>query len=251
MDGGTAMLNIYICEDNDVQRENFNKIVDFAISRDDLNAHIAVSTKDPDKIIDYVDTHRGVGVYILDIDLRCDINGIQLGEKIRKLDQEGFIIFATTHAEMSYLTFKYKVEAMDYIIKEDFADLKTRIEECLLEAHTRYISKIKNGNSDNFVLDINDRIISIKFDDILFFETSDTVHKVRVHAVNKQLEFYAQLKDIEEKLDNRFYRCHKAFIVNRNNIQGIDKLNRIIHMTNGENCLVSVRALKGLLKSIT
>jgi two-component system, LytTR family, response regulator AgrA len=250
MDGGTEVLDILICEDIDEQRENLNKIIDFVICKENLNAKIAVSAKDPNRIIDYVDTNRGVGVYILDIDLRCRMNGIQLAEKIRKVDQEGFIIFVTTHAEMSYLTFKYKVEAMDYIIKDDFEELKRKINECLVEAHKRYLSRHENGNSDYFILSVNDRMINIRFNDILFFETSDTVHKVVVHAVNEQLEFYAKLKDIEAKLDSRFYRCHKAFIVNKNNIHSIDKGSRVIHMTNGEECLISIRALKALLNEI-
>ena len=55
-------------------------------------------------------------------DLGADINGINLGEEIRQLDPTGYIIFITTHAELSHLTFKYKVEALDYIIKDDFSE---------------------------------------------------------------------------------------------------------------------------------
>ena len=51
------------------------------------------------------------GIYFLDVDLKSDINGIKLGSKIREKDTRGFIIFTTTHLEMSYFAFKYKVEA--------------------------------------------------------------------------------------------------------------------------------------------
>lgn len=47
------------------------------------------------------------------------MNGFELAQEIRKFDPRGFIIFITTHAELSYMTFTYKVEALDYIIKDD------------------------------------------------------------------------------------------------------------------------------------
>ena len=41
-----------------------------------------------------------VGIYFLDVDLKCSMNGIRLGEKIRELDTRGFIIFTTTHLDV-------------------------------------------------------------------------------------------------------------------------------------------------------
>lgn len=54
------------------------------------------------------------------------------------------------------------------------------------------------------------------------------------------------LKDVQKKLDDNFYRCHKSFIVNKSKIKRIDKKSRIIYMINDEQCLVSIRALRSL-----
>ena len=43
--------------------------------------------------------------------IRGDINGIKLGSEIRKYDPIGNIIFVTSHSELTYLTFVYKVSA--------------------------------------------------------------------------------------------------------------------------------------------
>ena len=51
--------------------------------------------------------------------IRSDINGIKLGSEIRKYDPIGNIIFVTSHSELTYLTFVYKVSAMDFIFKDD------------------------------------------------------------------------------------------------------------------------------------
>lgn len=244
------MLKIFVCEDNKIQMMRIKDIVENTIIRENLDMSIVTATNDPQEILNFLknDT-KTVGIYFLDIDLRCSLNGIKLAEEIRKIDREGFIIFITTHIEMSFLTFEYKVEAMDYIIKDDYIKIKNRINDCLLEANKRFNeNQIYKESKSLFTFKNNEKIINVKFDNILFFETSSTVHKVRIHEVNRQIEFYGNLKDIESELDERFYRCHKSFIVNKDNIKEIDTFNRIIYMINEEICLVSVRELRKLLK---
>ena len=55
------------------------------------------------------------------------MNGIKLGSEIRKHDPVGNIIFVTSHSELTYLTFVYKVAAMDFIFKDDPSELKTKL----------------------------------------------------------------------------------------------------------------------------
>nr|WP_312890924.1 hypothetical protein [Clostridium thailandense] len=41
----------------------------------------------------------------------------------------------------------------------------------------------------------------MKYKNILFFESSHTLHKIRLHEINRQVEFYGKIKDIEETLE--------------------------------------------------
>ncbi|MFD1901465.1 LytTR family transcriptional regulator DNA-binding domain-containing protein [Enterococcus termitis] len=43
-----------------------------------------------------------------------------------------------------------------------------------------------------------------------------------------------------------FDRCHKSYLINRDHISKVIKSERIVEMSNGEECLVSVRAMKHL-----
>ena len=54
------------------------------------------------------------------------------------------------------------------------------------------------------------------------------------------------MKELESSLDERFCRCHRSYLVNKKNIKEVDFKNKIVHMVNGETCLVSVRLMKGL-----
>ncbi|MET1239198.1 LytTR family transcriptional regulator DNA-binding domain-containing protein [Enterococcus faecalis] len=49
-----------------------------------------------------------------------------------------------------------------------------------------------------------------------------------------------------EEQSNDFYRCHKSYLINRKHISKVIKSERIVEMSNGERCLVSVRAMKNL-----
>lgn len=241
------MLSIVICEDNETQRKRITKFIEDSIMIENLDMEIALSTGHPEETIEYLKKNEISGLYFLDVDLNSDMNGIKLAEIIREYDPRGFIVFVTTHAEMSYLTFMYKVEAMDYIIKDKPETVKERIHECILNANKKYSSKATELQK-NFTIKADDKIINIEYNKILFFETSDIIHKVLLHAVDRQIEFYAKMKDIEVKLDDRFYRCHRSFLVNKDNIKEIDKNNRVVYMINGQECLVATRLLKGLLK---
>ena len=61
-------------------------------------------------------------------------------------------------------------------------------------------------------------------------------------------------KEIPElQLDYRFYRCHRSYIVNTDNIKEVNFQKLTIYMENGEICPISVRAktsLKNIIMSI-
>ena len=71
---------------------------------------------------------------------------------------------------------------------------------------------------------------------------------VSLHSYNRQLEFYSKMKDVEKLLDEMFYRCHNSYIVNKDKIKKIDIKKRIAFMNNDEECFISTRAIKELIK---
>lgn len=241
------MLKIFICEDNKPQKEKFRDIINNIILIENYDMSIELVTENPYEVLDNIKTRTVSGLYFLDVDLNSDINGIQLAEQIRKYDPRGFIVFITTHAEMSYLTFIYKVEAMNYIIKDNFKNIAERIGDCMRDAHSKY--KTKSAELQRvFSIKVNDKIINVDFNDIIFFETSSTIHKVILNCTNRQVEFYSNMKDIEAVLDERFCRCHTSFIINRDKVKEIDKKNRIVYMVTGDECIASMRGIRKLLQ---
>lgn len=244
--GGCILLKIFICEDNKDDRKQLEEAITNAIRTDEINMKISLSTENPKEVIENLKVGHDNGIYFLDIDLKCNINGIKLAEEIRKYDPRGFIVFVTTHAEMSYLTFKYKLEVMDYIIKDEYKDLTKRVRECLKNANNKYNFKV-NRKENCFYLSIEDKIISVEYSKIVFFETSPKIHKVVLHGIDRIVEFYSNMRDVEKNLDSRFIRCHRSYIVNKDKIEKVDRDQRVVYLSNGEKCLSSTRLIKKLI----
>ena len=82
---------------------------------------------------------------------------------------------------------------------------------------------------------------------------STGIWKVRIKKTVKDakkqvVEFTGHLKSVEVQLDYRFYRCHRSYIVNTDNIKEVNFQKLTSYMENGEICPISVRAKTSLKK---
>ena len=239
------MLDIFVCEDNAAQRRTVVNIIQNTVLIEELDMQLTLDTGDPYMLLKKIKTSQNTGIYFLDIDLNSSMNGMKLAQQIRLHDPRGFIIFITAHSELSYMTFQYRVEAMDFVLKDNPAEVKVKLRECLLNAMERHTLQT-NKTHKVYTLEVGGRKINVDYEDILFFETSSNIHKVILHAKDRQIEFPSALKELASVLDGNFVRCHRAFLVNKNNIKEVDTKNRIIHFANGETCLMSTRMMKEL-----
>ena len=239
------MLDIFVCEDNAAQRRTVVNIIQNTVLIEELDMQLTLDTADPYMLLEKVKTSQNTGIYFLDIDLNSNMNGMKLAQQIRLYDPRGFIIFITAHSELSYMTFQYRVEAMDFVLKDNPAEAKVKLRECLLNAMERHTLQT-NKTHKVYTLEVGGRKISVDYEDILFFETSSNIHKVILHAKDRQIEFPGTIKELASALSGDFVRCHQSFLINKKNIKEIDAKSRIIHFINGETCLMSTRMMKAL-----
>ncbi|WP_052356792.1 LytR/AlgR family response regulator transcription factor [[Clostridium] dakarense] len=162
-------MNIFICEDNKEQRKNLKNTIEEILINKGIKGKVQLSTNSAYEILDYIRKNKSNGVYFLDIEIGQDINGIELARRINDIDKNAIIVMVTSHPEMSQLTFKYHIRAVDYIVKDSIEGIYKKVDECLTFIDEEFS---KNIESEYITIENNQCVERIRYDDILFFETA-------------------------------------------------------------------------------
>lgn len=245
------MLPIILCDDHFEYGNYLKTIIEKFIFIEELDMNVALTATSPTEVLNYISKHPASYLYFLDVDLNDQPHsGIALAKEIRQLDPRGFIVFVTAHAEFSLLTFQYQVEAMDYILKDQPNTLPEKIHDCLMHAMLRHTSPL-NQTHKIFSVHIGPRIIYLKQDDILCFQSSKSSHKINIITANAFYEQSGNLREIQNQVGHNFRFSHKSCLVNTNHIQEIDKTGYKLLLSNGIQIPVSVRKMQTFLNNRT
>lgn len=243
-----CFVKVIICEDNNRQRQFLHSQITNYATFHEPSIEIVLSASDPEEVLTYTTKHRA-DCYFLDIELNNELDGLDLATEIRKRDPLASIIFVTTYADKLKLTFTYKVAALDFIVKDEPKKLSKQVIAALKAAFAKYKQLGSTTEDHIFQIKIGERIKNILLEDIYFFETATQIHKVELHEKHGYYEFYSKLKELEN-LDDRFYRCHKSFIINLQHVQEINIKKRTVKMPDNSIIPVSYRAMGELQKKI-
>lgn len=244
------MLPVYLCEDDRTQLKELSEFIENTILIEELDMRLACSASSPEQLLAVLSVNPIPSMYFLDVELKASINGFQLAEQIRRYDPRGFVVFITTHSEMSPLTFEYRVEAMDYILKDDVAARDNKIRDCLLKAQELYSSP-SNTTHHVVTLKIGTRTITVRLEEIYGIETvlSDG-HFLCIETKSGFMDYFCSLKAIRKLLDDRFFQCHKSCIINLDHVREIDSVKHIVTLDNGSFYPVSLRLHTALVHAL-
>ena len=229
----SKVIPIFICEAKQQQLEKITKFISDYILMENLDMKVAISTRNPHEILDYIKKNRVTGLYFLDVQLETNITGIQLASKIRQHDKRAALAFITSDIDSLHLIFKYSTEAMKYIEK-DGASMLREIKECIQLAEERLL----NDDTKRFIFRQGDKLFSEKYDDIMLFETIvGQKNRLRMIGRNREIKFYGSLAKIEKQLNhNSFYRFTGSVLINLDNIEMVRLRKREVEMKNGYIC---------------
>ena len=170
----------------------------------------------PDDLLEKTQKAGGYDIYILDI-VMPDINGIDLGRKLREGGYDGKIIYLTSSEEYSLDAFR--VRAFDYIIKPINR-------ESFFRTVNEAVETIGKKKDKKLIVKTKKKSVSLSFDKIMYAESSDrAVHYhlengVTVSSVTIRTNF---AQAVEELLsDNRFVLGSQSILVNLDTLNEID-----------------------------
>ncbi len=245
------MLPVYICEDEENIRLLQKEYLERQIMIEEYDMEIAVCSSRPQEILEALRLSPRRGIYFLDVELKGEtMDGFTLGQEIRKLDPRGFIIYVTAYKNLAFETFRYHLEALDYIVKESMEKMKEGLKHSLLVITERMRAE-QGEQRDFFSVKVMDVIKHVPVDEIMFFEATARTHRIALHGVNDWFDFIGSLKDLETQLGDRFLRTHRAYLVNVEQIVELDLKGRELRMKNGERCLFSKNVKRALLDRIS
>ena len=251
-------MQIFICEDDVKYRNLLESVIKSYVLIEDYAMQLSLSTESPDELLEFLESQVDIGgsskfkgnLYFLDVDLQHEeMNGITLASKIKFLEPEAKIVFITSHTDFAHLSFRYKIEALDYITKDEFDIVSMRIKECIDTAYRRHLSN-RSPVYGGFHVKIKNINRLVSYSSIMFFESNLSPHRVLLHTENDHIEFFGALTAIMNDLNSDFFRSHKSFIVNIKNVKHVNSSTRQIEMVNGEIALVSFRKLKPLIEAM-
>ncbi|MGI6685916.1 MAG: LytR/AlgR family response regulator transcription factor [Bacillota bacterium] len=220
------------------------------IKENRLEARVSLCTTTPEDVLDYAKVHfNQMNVYILDINLNCETNGLTLGREIRDKDPQAYLIYLTAYIELSMMVFKYKLKAFDFLVKPvSYPELSCCL-QALVEDYARISNLPISSEQNSITIKSNYLENKIYLEDIIYIESFGP--KLVLHTVNGHLEFYGSLKEMEKKLhemSDTFYRSHKSFLINTKFIKEINLKEQVVIMSNGDKCLVSRNKKESLKK---
>lgn len=240
--------SVFICDDEKEQVSLLQKGISNATimlnGEEKVKFDIINSSTSYQEAADFLDnTSINSGIYFLDIEIGDEIyekNGLDLGVLIKNKDKAAQIIFVTSHENMAFLTFKRKLGAVDFIVKNgDIADLYDNIEYTLKNA-VNNIHNIHNAELNTFSYRFGHEIININFSDIIYISTTNVGHKLRLVKTTGWGEFIGKLKEIPEEYNN-LVQISQSCVINPDNVEKIDLKKKSIKFINGDIEYFSVR----------
>lgn len=210
------MFKVILCDDNTYSLHTLSAMLQSIFDKNDIDAKIENIFTNPNELLSYTENNE-VDILFLDIDLKSDINGIELAAKFRKKNKSAYIIFLTAHFEFAMLA--YKVKTFDYLLKPFSI---SKLEETVLR-----LSDDAFKNKEQYVKFGNGKYI-IKQSDIFYIEKEKS--KSIVHTAQSDIEVYASFNNLSVCLPENFKRCHKSYIVNTEKISEINTKDNILQL---------------------
>ena len=148
-------------------------------------------------------------VIFLDIQMERP-DGMETARLLRQRDNHSLLVFVTVLKECVFDAFQ--VEAYDYLLKPlDSARFRQTMDRALgwLERDAAKNLVIQRGSGCQVVL----------LSDLMYCEVLG--RKIYLHKNDgRVVDYYDRLEELEKRVDSRFFKCHRSYLVNLDYVSG-------------------------------
>ncbi len=242
------MINIYLCEDEEIQRDFVQSMLEMCITEKKIDAKVVSAKKRAeDTLRDATNRRNEKSLFIIDIQLddSC-MNGIDLARKLKEMSDEFYFAFLTSEWTLAYKTFEYQLGVLDYIVKDPSIFMEKKMGSQIMERFERIFKELekKEQKSEEIItIECGSRRIEVLKENIIYIQALKGRHSIEIVASDRRIITNMSLKSMEERLGNQYIWINKSCLVSKKKMKELDKKTRFLTLENGEVCEVSFRKM--------
>ncbi len=219
------MISIAVCDDEKCISEKIGKMAKDFFNKKNIDISVVQYLSGEELL----ESGNGMDILFLDIGMQ-GMDGIETARRLRAQGYKGFLVFITVLREMVFQSFE--VQPFDYLVKpvqgEYFDKTMERLFLAMQDRSTPEKGRllVQKGYESNI----------ISFRDIICCEVID--RKVYLYLESGEVvDYYDRIEDLEKKLDRRFFRCHRSYLINLDHLKSYR--NNTAYMADGKEIPVS------------
>ena len=200
------MIKFAICDDEPAMARELAGYLARYLEEHEVTAYSVSSFSSGRALLEAAD---GFDVIFLDIQME-EPDGMETARLLRGQGNHSLLVFVTVLMELVFDAFQ--VEAYDYLTKPlDAARFARTMDRVLqtLEQRTAASIVIQQGSGCEVV----------PLSDVVYCEVLG--RKVYLHKADGTITgYYDRLEQLERRVDGRFFRCHRSYLVNLDHVRG-------------------------------
>lgn len=218
------MINFIVVDDNDKFLDMMIDIITKVMMKNKFVYKTHAFNEYDDKFIGVMNSSISNKIYILDIETR-NSSGIDIARKIRKIDIDSIIIFATVHNEAGLVLLKDDLMFLTFLCK--FDDFENRLYNSINKA-------LEFINHKTFIR-FNDRgaLYTIPIKDVLYVTKESNDRKCIIKTSLTEYKVNLTLKDVNSLCGDSLIQSHRCCLINKDRVRVVDKRNNTIEFDNG------------------
>ena len=200
------MIKFAICDDEPAMARELAGYLARYLEEHEVTAYSVSNFSSGRALLEAAD---GFDVILLDIQME-EPDGMETARLLRRQGDHSLLVFVTVLMELVFDAFQ--VEAYDYLTKPlDAARFARTMDRVLqtLEQRTAASIVIQQGSGCEVV----------PLSDVVYCEVLG--RKVYLHKADGTITgYYDRLEQLERRVDGRFFRCHRSYLVNLDHVRG-------------------------------
>lgn len=196
------MLTIGICEDESWFADDLKRRVKEYLEKRGLVGLVRTFVRGEELLRNFED----LDIVLMDIKLPGR-DGMEIAGRMRDLGGKSQIVFVTSYQD--YVFQAFDMDAVHYLLKP--VDGK-KLEKALDKA----VGRVVQEQGKTLLAEKEGVTVRIGFREITYGEVFD--HQVFLHTMSENYKVSGTLDSLEKRLDGRFFRCHRSYLVNMEHV---------------------------------